>query len=65
MQVKQYFYEIAEKDPQMENYTNKDIAQNPTSRAKICTLSTQNSHHDKLFEPDCLLDDEGRKLLII
>ena len=62
--IKTISYDIAEQDPQVDNYANKDAAQNPTSQARIRTLATQNSHHDQFSDPDCLRQDEGRKLLI-
>ena len=64
MLVKQYFHDITEKHPQVDNYTNEDVAQNPTSQARVPILATQNSHHDQISDPDCLHDDEGRKLFI-
>lgn len=63
--VKTILYDIAEQDPQVDNYTNENAAQNPTSQARIRTLATQNSHHDQFSDPDCLRDNKGRKLLIL
>ena len=65
MEVKQFSYDITEKDPQADNYANEDVTQNLGTQARIPTLATQNSCHDQFSNPDCLHDDEGRKLLII
>lgn len=63
--VKTILYDIAEQDPQVDNYANEDATQNPTSHARIRTLATQNSHHDQFSDPDCLRGDEGKKLSIL
>lgn len=63
--VKTILYDIAEQDPQVDNYANEDATQNPTSQTRIRTLATQNSHHDQFSDPDCLRGDEGRKLSIL
>ena len=39
--VKTILYDIAEQDPQVDNYANEDATQNPTSQARIRTLATQ------------------------
>ena len=62
--VKTILYDIAEQDPQVDNYANEDATQNPTSQARIRTLATQNSHQ-QFSDPDCLRGDEGRKLSIL
>ena len=65
MQVKQFSYDITEKDPQVDNYADEDVSQTLTGQARIPTQATQNSCHDQFSDPDYFHDDEGRKLLII